>query len=75
MQWFALAGSAAGIYYLVALFPLCDQLGDDLWRVLEVGVDYYYRVAGGMVETGGRCLFVTKVATEEDVFDVFIGGG
>ena len=48
----AAAGTAAGIDVVVALLPEAEHVGDQLGRMLQVGVHDHHAVAGDIVETG-----------------------
>ena len=48
----AAASTAAGIDVVVALLPEAEHVGDELGRMLQVGVHDHHTVAGDIVETG-----------------------
>ncbi len=52
--------------HLGALTPPRDEVGDDLGRVLQVGVDDDHGVAAGVVQAGGDGDLVAEVAREVD---------
>ena len=58
-----------------ALAPLGDHVGDQLRRVLQVGVDHRDDVADGVLEAGGQRGLVAEVARQVDDAHARVGGG
>ena len=60
-----------------AFAPLGDQLGDDLGRILQVGVDHHHGAAAGVLDAGRDGRLVAEVAAEAQDADarVAVGGG
>ena len=58
-----------------ALAPLGDHVGDQLGRVLQVGVDHRDGVADGVLEAGGQRRLVAEVAREVHDAHARVGGG
>ncbi len=66
----AFAFGAHGVDHLVAFAPLGDQIGDDLRRVLQVGVDDDDGVAARVIHPGGDRNLVAEVPRKVEDDDV-----
>jgi len=70
---FAFPHATLGIGDVVALAPGGDEIGDDLGRVLEVGVDHHHRLrARRVVESGGQRDLLAEVPAEIEHADMRI---
>ena len=58
--------AALAISHVVAFVPAGYQIGDGLWRVLQVAVHDDDAVAAGMLQTGRDSNFLAEVAAEGD---------
>jgi hypothetical protein len=65
----AAAREAAGVDHVVALAPFRHHVGDQLGRVLEVGVDQHDRVAARGIDAGGQGRLVAEIARQRDDLD------
>ena len=75
VQEAVLAGAALDAEdHLVAVFPGCDHLGDEVGRLLEVGGDADHDVSAGLHEGVDGGADVAEVAGVDDDFDVAVGG-
>ena len=62
-----MADRALGVGHVKALAPGLDEGGDDLRRVLQIGIDDNHRLAaGGVVEACGEGDFLAEIAAEID---------
>ena len=65
---------APGKDHFVAGLPRFDQLGDERWRVLHVGIHHHDRVAAGMRDGCRDGRLVAEIAREVDPLDLRAGG-
>ena len=45
----------------VALLPLPDEIGDELGRVLEIGIEHHTGITGTEIDAGGRGDFLAEI--------------
>ena len=70
----ALALLADGVDDVAARAPVVEHLGDQLRRILEVGVEHHDGIARGVVEAGGQRRLVAEVARQVDDAHARVGG-
>lgn len=61
-------------HHLITLAPFFHHLRDKRGRVLKVGVQQHYCVAGSMVDARGERLFLAEIAAEFERADAVILG-
>ncbi|MNE59176.1 hypothetical protein D3C80_1542550 [compost metagenome] len=59
-----------GVDNLIALFPLCNHLQDNLRRVLKIGINNNYRLPFSIVHPGGNRDLMAEIAGEVNQLDI-----
>jgi short-subunit dehydrogenase len=71
---FSIAVLTLAVHHVVAVLPALDHLGDDLRRVLQVGVDEYNGLAACIPHSRGDGGLVAEVTRQFDDADTLVAG-